>query len=157
MLTPDTKTMLKRFAPIMLPSDRELWPLISDVTAVTNSGKDVPRATIVRPIIASLMPKNLAITVALSTSKRAPTAINTAPTAIIIISLTRPFLPSSATPFSAPVSTSVVHWQSTPSVQVSLALPFAITTLSDIYAAKVRSKIIPLILENCVPKYAIKE
>ena len=46
--TPKTRTILKRFAPIILPTESALCPFISAVIAVTSSGKDVPRATKVR-------------------------------------------------------------------------------------------------------------
>ena len=47
---PHTKTILKRFAPIILPGDKALWPFDKAVTTVTSSGGDVPIATNVSAI-----------------------------------------------------------------------------------------------------------
>ena len=79
MAKPETNTKLNRFAPIILPSDNNPCPLISDVIAVTNSGNDVPRATNVKAITDSGTPKNSAMIVPLFTSRFAPIAINIAP------------------------------------------------------------------------------
>ena len=49
------------------------------VIPVANSGKDVPTATIVRPIMNSLMPKRFAILAAESTSRSAPFTNNAMP------------------------------------------------------------------------------
>ena len=57
MARPDTSTMLKRFAPITLPRERAPWPLESAVMAVTSSGREVPRATMVSPMTESGTPR----------------------------------------------------------------------------------------------------
>ena len=80
MAAPDTSTMLKRFAPMMLPSERALCPLMRAVMAVTSSGREVPRATMVRPMTEDGTPSASAIRVPLFTSRFAPKAISTAPT-----------------------------------------------------------------------------
>ena len=76
---PDTNNRLNRFAPIIFPIDRLLWPLISDVIAVTNSGRLVPSATIVIEITVSLTPNSLAKAEPLSTNSLAPKAMQAAP------------------------------------------------------------------------------
>lgn len=53
--------------PTILPIAISLLPLNAAVTDVTNSGSDVPKATIVRPINLSLNPAYLAIFDAAST------------------------------------------------------------------------------------------
>ena len=65
--SPDTNTKLNRFAPIMFPRDKSPCPFISEVIAVTSSGKDVPKATNVKAITDSGTPKNSAIIVTLFT------------------------------------------------------------------------------------------
>ena len=77
--TPLTSTRLNTLAPTTLPNDRSLWPLMSEVMAVTSSGRDVPSATKVSAITLSGTPKAWAIRVPLSTSRLAPMAISTAP------------------------------------------------------------------------------
>ena len=47
---PLTRTKLNRFAPIRFPRDNAPFPFISEVIAVTSSGREVPRATNVREI-----------------------------------------------------------------------------------------------------------
>ena len=64
---------------MILPSDNEPWPLISDVIAVTSSGSDVPRATTVSAITESGTPTFLAMIVPLSTKRVAPNAMIAAP------------------------------------------------------------------------------
>ena len=67
------------FAPIMLPMESSDCFLATAVRVVTSSGKDVPIAIMVTPIIASDTPKWRAITVPSSTSKSAPTTTAAAP------------------------------------------------------------------------------
>ena len=81
MAVPDTRIRLKILAPMMFPSERALWPLARAVIAVTSSGREVPRATIVRPMTEDGTPRASAISVPLSTRSFAPTAIRTAPIA----------------------------------------------------------------------------
>ena len=76
---PLTRMMLKRLAPMMFPRDREPWPFTRLVMAVMNSGRLVPRATMVRPMTESGTPRAEAILVPLSTRKRAPRAMAAAP------------------------------------------------------------------------------
>ncbi len=64
--------MLKIFDPIIFPIAISLFFLNAATTDVTNSGNDVPAATIVRPIIFSLMPKIVATAIALSTTNLPP-------------------------------------------------------------------------------------
>ena len=78
--TPETSTRLKRFAPMILPTDSEPWPFTREVMAVTSSGRLVPRATKVRAMTVSGTPSSLAMMVPLSTSRFAPTAMTAAPT-----------------------------------------------------------------------------
>lgn len=63
------------FDPITLPIAISFSFLIEATADVTNSGKDVPTATIVNPIIASLIPKALAIFLALPTTIDHPPTI----------------------------------------------------------------------------------
>ena len=93
--SPETRTRLNRFAPIIFPRERRPCPLISDVIAVTNSGKEVPSATNVSAITDSGTPRPCAIIVPLSTSRLAPVAISTAPTTSEIIFLPKGFSSSS--------------------------------------------------------------
>ena len=76
---PLTSTRLKRFAPIRLPRDSAPRPFISDVIAVTSSGREVPSATKVSAITVSGTPKVVAMKVPLFTKRSAPTAITAAP------------------------------------------------------------------------------
>ena len=77
--TPETRTRLKRFAPMILPRESAPWPFIRAVIAVTSSGRDVPRATKVSEITVSGTPIAAAIAIPLSTRRSAPTAITAAP------------------------------------------------------------------------------
>ena len=79
--TPLTSTRLNTFAPMTLPSESAPWPFASEVMAVTSSGSEVPSATKVSAITDSGTPSACAIRVPLSTSRLAPTAMSTAPTA----------------------------------------------------------------------------
>ena len=79
-------------APTTLPTDMDACFLTMDVMAVTSSGRDVPRATIVTAMIASDTPSILAISVPLLTNRLDPMTIHTAPTAIIPICMSISFL-----------------------------------------------------------------
>lgn len=67
------------FAPIIFPTDKEDSFFRIAVTVVTSSGKDVPIATIVTEIIASLICRISAILQAECTSNSEPATIHTAP------------------------------------------------------------------------------
>ena len=56
--------ILKILEPITLPTAMSLSPFLAAMTEVTSSGREVPTATMVRPMMASLRPKNLAISFA---------------------------------------------------------------------------------------------
>ena len=64
--------MLKMHEPSTLPMTIPFSPFLSAVIEVTSSGREVPIATTVRPISASLKPKNEAISLAPSTTKLEP-------------------------------------------------------------------------------------
>ena len=49
--------MLNRFEPTTLPSDKAGLPLIDEFKLTTNSGRDVPAATMVKPMTILLTPK----------------------------------------------------------------------------------------------------
>ena len=76
----------------MLPSDNAPQPLMSEVIAVTSSGREVPSATSVSAMTDSGTPSALARICALSTSSRAPMAMTAAPT--MSITTSRAALPS---------------------------------------------------------------
>ena len=64
----NTVKMLKILLPTTFPTAISLSPLMAATTEVANSGREVPAATMVRPIIQSLTPILRAISVALPTS-----------------------------------------------------------------------------------------
>ena len=64
--------MLKMHEPSTFPMTIPFSPFLRAVTEVTSSGRDVPMATTVRPIRASLKPKNDASALAPSTTKSDP-------------------------------------------------------------------------------------
>jgi hypothetical protein len=64
---------LKIFEPTILPMDKSGIPVSAARIVTTNSGAEVPKATTVRPITSSLIPRRLAIRAAESTSQTAPT------------------------------------------------------------------------------------
>ena len=84
---PVTQTTLKKFAPIIFPSDKLLYPLTNAVIAVENSGKDVPSASIVMPITDSGTLNFLAIKVPFSTRRFDANAIIAAEIIMISIDL----------------------------------------------------------------------
>ena len=77
---PTTNKILKIFDPTMFPIAISALPFFAADTLVTNSGKEVPKATIVSPIKRSLIPKIRAICVAPSTAKSLPNKIQAKPT-----------------------------------------------------------------------------
>ena len=69
---PKTIHILKMLLPIIFPTKISCSFLIEEIIAVTNSGSDVPRATIVKEITLSEIPNICAISVALFTTKSLP-------------------------------------------------------------------------------------
>ena len=76
---PKMSRMLKILEPTTLPTAISLSPFFAATIEVTSSGSDVPKATIVSPIMASLSPKTRAISLAPSTDKSPPIMIPTNP------------------------------------------------------------------------------
>ena len=70
-----------------LPKAKSLSPLVAAITDVTNSGREVPIETTVRPISWSLTPKLLAISDAEFTTKFPPNIIAAIPIIEINIDL----------------------------------------------------------------------
>ena len=83
-VVPATNKMLNILLPTIFPMAISAFPLLAAVTEVTSSGSDVPKATIVRPIILSLMPNALAMAVAPSTARSLPNTIAAIPPTIAI-------------------------------------------------------------------------
>src|SRR5690606_22197769 len=77
--TPSTQRILKILLPTTLPTAMSRWPRIVAITDVITSGKEVPAATIVKPITASLTPQAVANSTALCTNQRAPNTSKTKP------------------------------------------------------------------------------
>jgi hypothetical protein len=71
--------MLKILLPTTLPIAISALPCIEDRRLITNSGADVPNATIVRPITRSDILNRLATDAAPSVSALAPANINARP------------------------------------------------------------------------------
>ena len=67
MVIAKIKPILAMLLPTMLPITSSVLPEAAANTELTNSGKDVPRATKVKPIVISLKPNLLAIFAAYST------------------------------------------------------------------------------------------
>ena len=78
-LAPKINKILKIFEPTTLPNARSFSPFFEATTEVTNSGSDVPIATIVNPIKVSLHPNYSAISVALFTTRSPPHTIPARP------------------------------------------------------------------------------
>ena len=57
---PRIKSWLSKLLPITFPIARSVLPLNAAIIEVTNSGKDVPVAMIVKPITISFTPKRVA-------------------------------------------------------------------------------------------------
>ena len=71
-LIPKMKKTLKILLPKMFPNAISQFPFAAAIQEVASSGNDVPSATMVRPIIASLTPRHCAILVALLTINSPP-------------------------------------------------------------------------------------
>ena len=67
---PTTPKVLKTLEPIILPKAISCSPLRAADKLATNSGSDVPIATIVRPMISSLKPHKVASSIAPQTIAR---------------------------------------------------------------------------------------
>lgn len=81
LITPEMPIKSSRFItlePIMFPSPRSDSFFIIAIIAVTNSGSDVPRLTMVSPIMVSEIPIAFDKLLALLTSAFAPTPISVA-------------------------------------------------------------------------------
>ena len=79
-VTPKISKMLNTFEPNTLPMAMPLLPLRAATALVASSGCDVPPATMVSPITASLMPMALATVVAPSTKRLLPSTNQPKPT-----------------------------------------------------------------------------
>lgn len=86
---PNTRKILKMLLPITLPSAIAVFPLRAAVTDVASSGREVPIATIVRPITASLTPMAEAIPDAPSTNKSPPKIRPASPPTIQMIDFSK--------------------------------------------------------------------
>ena len=69
---PTTKSRLNTLLPTMLPMAMSALPRLAAETEVNSSGREVPRATMVRPIRRSLRPRKRAIDTAASTAMSLP-------------------------------------------------------------------------------------
>ncbi len=74
-----TMQILKMLLPTMFPTKRSLSPFLAAVTVVTNSGREVPSATIVKETMRSEMPMAVAIVEAELTTSSLPKTIPTRP------------------------------------------------------------------------------
>ena len=79
---PRIARILNTFEPSTLPIAIPLFPLRADTTLVASSGREVPPATIVRPITASDTPSFVATAVAPSTNRLLPPIKHASPTRI---------------------------------------------------------------------------
>ena len=79
LVVPRIKRILNRLLPTILPMARSAFPFLAAVTEVISSGREVPNATIVRPITLSDTPKIPAIVEAPLTTKRLPRIIAARP------------------------------------------------------------------------------
>ena len=79
---PTTNRMLKMLLPTILPMAISAFPFLAAITEVTSSGKEVPKATMVRPINRSLRPRIRAMLLAASTEKLLPRIMATKPMAV---------------------------------------------------------------------------
>ena len=82
--SPTINKMLKMLLPTIFPIAISEFFLMEAETDVNNSGNEVPRATIVKPIKRSLNPTILAMAVAASTAKLLPKIISPRPIAVKI-------------------------------------------------------------------------
>ena len=84
-----TMEPLNMFEPMILPRARSKSDFLTAVMVAASSGSEVPMATIVRPMIRSLMPKALAISEALQTIARELPSSNIKPSSIRILEVPR--------------------------------------------------------------------
>ena len=68
--SPRIKSRLKTLEPTAFPTASPVSPFLAATMEVTSSGREVPTATMVRPISVSDIPKVLAISFALNTGRR---------------------------------------------------------------------------------------
>jgi hypothetical protein len=80
--TPSTPRMLKVLLPMTLPTAMSRSPRSVAMSEVATSGREVPAATMVRPITISLRPRTLAKAHRGITSQLAPSTSSTSPPAI---------------------------------------------------------------------------
>ena len=76
---PKMNKALNMLLPRMFPRERPELPFIAEPKLITNSGNDVPNATMVSPMTNSLILKRLASADAPSVSRLAPKRIRTSP------------------------------------------------------------------------------
>ena len=76
---PSTMSMLKMHEPTAFPSAISTSFFLAATIDVTSSGSDVPIDTMVSPTSVRLIPRSIAMRLALSTTTSPPTAIPTAP------------------------------------------------------------------------------
>ena len=121
---PSINKILKMFEPIIFPMAISVSPFFVATTEVTNSGREVPTATIVKPIKFSLIPRVVAIFVAESTTISPPHIIPIIPTVLskIVLKIGISFIICNAASPSAVVAASVTN-----SLSASLALFMVIT------------------------------
>lgn len=89
-VTPTIIKILKMLLPTTFPIESSALPLIADTILTVNSGAEVPKATIVRPITSDDMLNLLANAAAPSVKKLAPDRIKPKPTSknkILIMNL----------------------------------------------------------------------
>lgn len=87
LLKPKINNKLKMLDPITLPITKSTSPFRTALTEVTNSGREVPIETIVKPTNVSDIPNAKASDLALSTTKSPPKTIAAIPTTIKTIAI----------------------------------------------------------------------
>lgn len=85
-VTPTIANELKMLLPTTLPMARSACPLTAEITLTTNSGADVPKATIVKPMTKLETLNRRAISEAPSVSQSAPLMMSNRPTMNFAIS-----------------------------------------------------------------------
>src|SRR5699024_7922979 len=108
---PKTKSMLNKFEPITLPIAISVSPFFIATIDVTNSGREVPTATIVSPTKLALIPNDVAISVAEFTTISPPITIPTIPkidTNIVLVSDTSLLVSSSIATAVSPFSKEIL-------------------------------------------------
>ena len=78
-VVPTTNKILKILLPTIFPIAISAFPFNAADTEVTSSGREVPKATIVSPMILSLKPSVLAMALAASTLTSLPQTMRTRP------------------------------------------------------------------------------